>query len=91
MKRPRVGHGAILLTNGDVLVFGGVTLGFGVETEIYHPATGTWSDGPSMNETRAYTSLVHLQDGRWLVGGGLSRPYSFRATLSLASVETFEE
>jgi N-acetylneuraminic acid mutarotase len=105
MNRPRVGHGAILLSTGDVLVFGGVTQGYGEPwldvgrlelpqygeaTEIYHPATGTWTYGPSMAVARSYTGLVHLEDGLWLVVGG-TRASNRRWSEPQPTVQIFEE
>lgn len=91
MNRPRVAHGSLLLSNGDVLVFGGVTSGFPEATEIYHPATEEWSFGPSTHGPRAYADPVQLQDGRWMVGGGFDRPNARTRALNLNTVEIFEE
>jgi len=80
-----------VLSTGAVLVFGGVTSGYGEATEIYDPTTDTWADGPSMYEARSYAAPLRLEDGRWLVAGGFNRPNRRTGTVALSSVEIFEE
>ena len=62
-------------TTGSVLVTGGVTMGspfrFSTKsTEIYHPATNTWTAGPDMATPRARHTATKLADGRVLIVGG---------------------
>jgi N-acetylneuraminic acid mutarotase len=70
----RLDHSATLLKSGKVLVTGGCTVSdCSVETgvsELYDPATNTWSKTGSLNTARAYHSAVRLNDGRVLAIGG---------------------
>lgn len=75
MRVARSGHSATLLSDGRVLVTGGEsdrpgTSSLPTETsEIFEPATGTWSDAAPMARKRAEHAAVLLPDGRVLVGG----------------------
>ena len=70
----RFNHSATLLKSGKVLVTGGCTVSdCSVETgvsELYDPATNTWSKTGSLNTARAYHHAVRLNDGRVLAIGG---------------------
>jgi len=72
----RIGHTATLLPNGRVLVVGGWSDGEGMfgysvsYSELYDPATGTWSYAGSPGGRQEHTATV-LKDGRVLVVGGL--------------------
>jgi hypothetical protein len=73
---PYWGHSATLLPSGKVLVAGGDYYGINGnhhmnDTQIYDPATKTWSPGPSMAVGRSAHSATLLNDGRVLVVGGL--------------------
>lgn len=80
MSTARYQQTATLLPNGKVLVTAGTT---GVSTssepsELYNPATGTWSDSsnglpvcPPGNWCRANSQAVLLGSGKVLVAGGL--------------------
>lgn len=70
---------AILLDDGRVLVIGGSSglhttqpsFGDALGTsEIYDPAAGLWSPGPSLNIPRYLHSLLRLSDGEIAVIGG---------------------
>jgi len=65
---------AVLLSNGEVLVTGGINSEEGppgtTTAELYNPATGTWSFTGSMTAARYYHSAVRLQNGQVLVAGG---------------------
>lgn len=77
---------ATLLPDGRVLVAGGTEgnnahdvadvadlLGTALKTtEIYNPTSNTWTAGPNMNEPKAGAMAVTLNDGRWLVAGGIT-------------------
>jgi len=74
MMSARAGHAATLLADGDVLVTGGWTgIGFGVHasasSEIYHPATNSWTAAAAMHAPPGVQSSIRLNDGRVLVVG----------------------
>jgi hypothetical protein len=77
MRTARAEHALSTLLDGRVLVSGGlavdadgVPLGASATTEIFDPASGTFSDGPAMNVARYNHSSITLPDGRVLVLGG---------------------
>lgn len=77
MQSRRVGHSATLLPNGKVLIAGGLAgrifeggPGIVATTEIYDPATGRFTPGPSMSTPRSGHAAVLLQNGKVLVAGG---------------------
>ena len=61
---------AVLLSNGTVLVAGGVGDSFSTSAEVYNPATGTWKSTGSMTTLRAFSTATLLRDGRVLMAGG---------------------
>lgn len=86
MSEWRAGHTASLLPDGRVLVAGG-THGNGAHeltdvadllgtsnrsTEIFDPATNSFSAGPNIPEPKAGHIAVTLQDGRIWLGGGIT-------------------
>lgn len=81
MIRAREGHSMVKLTTGDnagnVLVIGGMggnntdDSTYLTSTEMYDPATDTWTLMASTNESRFVSAAVTLEDGRVLVVGGL--------------------
>jgi len=74
--KPRRLHTATLLADGRVLIAGGLsralTGGDHVEatSEIYDPATGTWTAGPPLTAARYRHTATALLDGRILIAGG---------------------
>lgn len=71
MNEARKNHTATLLSDGKVLVSGGIVGGApGGSAETYDPDTGTWSPVGAMAVARAYHSATLLPDGRVLVTGG---------------------
>ena len=76
MNQARAYHTAILLPTGSVLISGGEQAYtdsrpiYGSSTEVYDPASATWSFASSMNQVRANHTAVLLADGRVLVAGG---------------------
>lgn len=84
MLVPRMGHTATLLANGKVLVTGGLqamtvtpTALSAVRdatnaTELYDPATNTWTAGPNLRTPRAAHFAIQRPDGRVLLAGGIS-------------------
>ncbi|MBX3462228.1 MAG: hypothetical protein KF830_03585 [Planctomycetes bacterium] len=84
MLSPRMGHTATLLPNGKVLVTGGL-VALTVQptqlsavrdatnlTELYDPATDTWTAGPNLTTPRAAHAAVARPDGKVLLAGGIS-------------------
>lgn len=72
---PRYNHTATMLTNGKVLVAGGVderTNTVTDTTELYDPATGRWTQVTSMKAHRARHTATLLPNGEVLVVGGAS-------------------
>lgn len=83
MNLPRAGHGASLMNNGKVLITGGfqafdltdlLTFLTGVQasTELFDPATDTFTAGPTMLEPRALHTSTSMSNGQVLIAGGLS-------------------
>lgn len=84
MATPRMGHTATLLGNGKVLVTGGLAAMTVVPTqlsavhdatnltELYDPATNTWSAGPNLLTPRAGHFTLTRPDGKVVLGGGIS-------------------
>jgi galactose oxidase-like protein len=77
MQSRRVEHSATLLPNGKVLIAGGLAgrvfeggPGVVATTEIYDPATGHFTRGPSMITPRTGHAAVLLANGKVLVAGG---------------------
>ncbi len=92
MNDRRVGHKAVLLRDGRVLVIGGADRRHGLNrwnamasTELYDPSTDRWTRTGDMAQRRASPTVTLLRDGRVLVAGGLDA-----ATRSLASAEVYD-
>jgi len=66
MTTPRVGHSAILLRNGKVLVVGGSHSNGGdlLSAELYDPITETWTSTGSMNDAHHSQTVVLQSDGK---------------------------
>lgn len=85
MATGRVKHAAALLGDARVLVIGGSDhrgyRGRFTGSEIYDPATGTFSPGPEMSEGRhkLRDAVVVLPSGAVVVAGGAVRPEVFDA------------
>ena len=93
MTQARTGHTATALADGRVLVTGGLDLASPGDdppalrsTELFDPASATWTAGPSMHVARQDHSATILADGRVLVLGGRG---SLGGTF-LASAEVFD-
>ncbi len=89
MEQPLFRQAAVLLSDGRVLVVGGVSLSDGKESaraEIYDPTTDTWTPTEDMATERGEPIAVLLSDGRVLVTGDKS--LDFRAVTG--KVETYD-
>ncbi len=97
MSIARGGHAGALLGDGRVIVGGGTNdfsdavkalAGAQASCEIFNPATGTWSPGPSMNARRLAPSFDSLSDGRVLMSGGFQVNIVLGFPLPVGSVAT---
>ena len=78
MSRPRTGHTLTLLPDGRVLAAGGEDPTGGdyvvySTTEIFDPATNSWSPGPELSEPRGDHTATLMSDGRVLLVGGIGQ------------------
>ena len=72
MTDSRYLHTASVLPNGKVLVAGGSLSASWRSTELYDPATGTWTPTGNMTAIRSEHTASVLPNGKVLVAGGLS-------------------
>jgi Bacterial Ig-like domain (group 2)/Kelch motif/Galactose oxidase, central domain len=83
---------AALLPDGRVLVTGGSATGTNLDalatTEIYNPASGTWSRAANMSVARGGHTATALSNGRIVVVGGASGTYG--APTLHTSAEVFD-
>jgi len=84
LNTARWGHTATLLTNGKILVAGGVAQSgdYLTSAELYDPSTGTWTATGSLNTARFDHTQTLLPNGKVLVAGGDS-------TVITSSSETY--
>ena len=89
MAQPRNRHSASVLSNGKVLVVGGVELGaVGGETviataELYDPVAKTWSLAGAMSAPREKQAATVLTNGQVLFSGGV------KTTTAVTTVELY--
>ena len=85
----------VLLPDGRVLAAGG-EYGWGEgfpsysTTEIFDPATLSWSVGPDLSELRGSSSATLLRDGRLLLAGGIGMALDIEEVYPLTSSETVD-
>ena len=85
----RSDHTATLLSNGKVLVAGGVDIYRTLSSaELYDPDTGTWTTTGNLNVARSDHTATLLPNGKVLVAGGVdyARGVDFYDTLSSAEL-----
>ena len=75
MTVARVGHAAVMLPTGKILVAGGATTLFTnpqllASAELYEPSTGQWTGTGNFLTARAFHTAVLLANGRVLIAGG---------------------
>jgi hypothetical protein len=79
---PRAGAAVALLSNGKVLVVGGLSVidltdpttffnGILGTSELFDPATNAFTAGPTLLEKKAFATATLLNNGQVLVAGGL--------------------
>jgi hypothetical protein len=76
---------ATRLLDGRVLITGGIDscCTVSAQTEIFDPATGTFTAAVPMSTTRRKHSAALLPDGRVLVAGGIQNDFSIVATAEI--------
>lgn len=91
LSTARMHHRAVLLRTRKVLVLGGQTTRYGAalrSTELFDPASGTWSPGPDLTEGRAGPFVAAYAAGReLLIAGGMT--WSGGQSQVLASAEVY--
>lgn len=97
MTQSRCLHSATLLSNGDVLVAGGVNsiydsannIATMTAAEIYNPSTETWTATGSLNVSRASAATLLLENGEVLSAGGYNKTANSTANTYLTSAELY--
>ena len=93
LKEARYYHTASLLRDGRVLVVGGTLnhadkTGILASTEIFDPATRTWTSGPPLQDARCDHRAAVMLDGKVLIVGGHSGKWE--GNKPLKSVEIYD-
>jgi hypothetical protein len=90
LSQSRLGHTATPLSDGRVLVAGGMNdSGCLSSAEIFNPADNSFSDSSDMNDQRSGHSATELSDGRILITGGFGCASIDSAQSNLASAELY--
>jgi hypothetical protein len=85
------GVAASLLPDGRVLISGGSLAGNGfLTTELYNPATGTWSDGAPTSGTRSGHTSTVLPSGQILLAGAFANSAKAVSIFTSATTLTAE-
>jgi hypothetical protein len=77
LSAPRERHTSTLLSNGKVLIAGGLSVGQGstaslpAAAELFDPATATFTATGSLSVPREYHTATLLQNGKVLIAGGV--------------------
>ncbi|MDR0842572.1 MAG: hypothetical protein LBP68_04030 [Acidobacteriota bacterium] len=99
MEEARVGHGAVRLQNGKVLIAGGcrnsnasemVCDKYLTSAELYDPDTDTFTLTGAMTTARKDATVTLLPDSRVLFVGGTSLDVGTGAVITLASAEIYD-
>ena len=71
MSTARAFHSASLLSNGSVLMAGGISGGNSIDTtEVYNPATNSFTGGPALPLRTAFHTATVMGNGQVLIAGG---------------------
>jgi len=89
MATARYSHTATPLADGTVLITGGINGSYLAGSELYYPATGTFSTTGSMGTTRGYHTATRLADGKVLITGGFNGSYLAGSELYDPTTGTF--
>lgn len=92
LNTARTGAASAVLADGRVLVAGGLSIDVAGQrdldsSEVWDPASGTWSPTSPLAGTRLNASAVTLADGRVLVVGGVANNGD---EIQLAAAEVFD-
>lgn len=93
MNKSRAAHTATVLENGKVLIAGGFNSDENgmASTEIFDPATGTFSAGAHLSEKRASHTATLLPSEKVLIAGGFNGNYLDSAEIYDAKTGKFTE
>lgn len=98
MPKPRVGHTATLMGNGQVLIVGGIELtnliivlvpDFSSDCRRYNPATNTLSSAAAIPGARGLHAATRLSNGNIAVAGGVDGDPVLLTFTVLSTVRTY--